>query len=185
MSDDLLARLREIHRDLDAQMREKWKRSLPLDELLSDRWARARSLGFAEGASIYATACVYGDVRAGRNTWVGPFVVLDGSGGGIEIGEHCSISAGVHVYTHDSVLWALTGGLAPYEKAPVAIGDCTYIGPQTVIAKGVRVGDHSVVGACSFVNDDVPPYSIAVGAPCRVIGRVVVEGDSVRLEYGS
>jgi acetyltransferase-like isoleucine patch superfamily enzyme len=183
--DDLLGRLRALHRELDADMRAKWNRSLPSDELLSDRWERARSLGFAEDASIYLNAYVYGDVRVGRSSWIGPLVLLDGSGGGIDIGEHCSISAGVHIYTHDTVRWALTAGAAPFGRAPVRIGDCTYIGPQSVIAKGVEIGDHVVVGACSFVNADIPSHSIAVGTPCRVIGRVVVEGDDVRLEYGS
>jgi acetyltransferase-like isoleucine patch superfamily enzyme len=64
----------------------------------------------------------------------------------------------------------------------VTVGDCCYVGSQTVIVKGVRVGDHCVIGSGSFVNRDVPPYSVAFGQPCRVRGRVVVgpEGD-VRL----
>ena len=56
-------------------------RDLPLDEMLFDRWERARSLGFGPGASIYHNSYVYGDVRVGAGTWVGPFTILDGSGG--------------------------------------------------------------------------------------------------------
>ena len=181
--DELIARAREVYRELDQRMRERFDRSLPLGELLSDRWERARSLGFGEGASIYHDAYVFGDVRVGRKTWIGPQTLLDGSGGGITIGEFCSISAGVQIYTHDTVAWALTGGEAEYLKAPVSIGDRTYIGAKSVIAKGVTIGDHAVVGACSFVNHDVPPYTIAAGVPARPIGVVRIEDGRVTMEY--
>lgn len=181
--DELVTRAREVYRELAGRMRERWDRSLPLEELLFDRWERARSLGFGEGASIYHDAYVYGDVRVGRKTWIGPHTLLDGSGGGITIGEFCSISAGVQIYTHDTVAWALTGGEAAYEKAPVSIGDRSYIGAKTVIAKGVTIGDHAVIGACAFVNCDVPPYTIAAGVPARPIGRVRIEDGRVTLEY--
>jgi acetyltransferase-like isoleucine patch superfamily enzyme len=163
-------------------MRAKYDRDLPLEELLSDRWERARSLGFGEGTSIYHNSYVYGPVKVGRNTWIGPFTLLDGTGG-LEIGSTCSISSGVQIYTHDTVKWAVSGGTAAYERAPVRIGDACYIGPQSVIAKGVTIGEHSVVGAHSFVNRDIPPYTVAAGAPCRAIGRVVIgDGGEVRLE---
>jgi len=180
----LVESLRATYERLRTKMNKDWQRDLPLDELLFDRWERARSLGFGEGTSIYHNSYIYGDVKVGRNTWVGPYTLLDGSGG-LRIGDFCSISAGVHIYTHDSVNWALTGGNAKYEHAPVSVGDCSYIGGQTVVVKGVTVGDHSVIGPCSFVNRSVPPFSVAVGAPCRVIGRVEISGDEVRLVYDS
>jgi acetyltransferase-like isoleucine patch superfamily enzyme len=166
-----LDQLRSVYDALRSEMRKKWHRDLPLEELLFDRWERARQLGFGEGASIYHNSYVYGDVQVGERTWIGPFTLLDGSGG-LRIGSNCSISAGVHIYTHDSVQWAVSGGTAPYERAPVSIGDCCYIGSQTVIAKGVTIGDHCTVGACSFVNADLAPFTIAAGAPCRPTGRV-------------
>jgi acetyltransferase-like isoleucine patch superfamily enzyme len=163
-------------------MRDNWHRDLPFQELLSDRWKRAAKLGFGEGASIYETSFVYGEVKVGRNTWIGPYTLLDGSGG-LTIGDFCSISAGVQIYTHDTVKWAVTGGEAEYERAPVAIGDCCHIGANVVVAKSVTIGSHSVVGACAFVNRDIPDYSIAVGAPARIIGRVRVDGGSATFEY--
>ena len=49
---------------------------------------------------------------------------------------------------------------------------------------GERVGHHSVIGACSFVNRDIPPYTVAVGVPCRPVGRVEVgEEGMVNLVY--
>jgi acetyltransferase-like isoleucine patch superfamily enzyme len=180
---ELADRLRELYEALRGEMRERWNRDLPLEELLFDRWERARGLGFGEGSSIYHSSYVYGDVRVGRETWIGPFTLLDGTGG-LVIGDYCSISSGVQIYSHDTVKWALTDGAVGPERAPVAIGDGCYVGSQAVVAKGVTIGDHSVIGACSFVNRDIPPRSVAVGAPCRVIGRVEVgQGDNVELRY--
>src|SRR6185295_2341241 len=95
----------------------RWNRTLPLGDYIVDRWEKAKSLGFSDGVSIYDTAHVYGDVQVGERTWIGPFVILDGTGG-LQIGSNCSISAGVQIYTHDSVRWAISGGLHTYDCAP-------------------------------------------------------------------
>ncbi|GIV96202.1 MAG: acetyltransferase [Herpetosiphonaceae bacterium] len=170
----LLRSLNNLYQKLQSNMRERWNRDLPFDELMFDRWERAKSLGFGNGTSVYHNSYIYGDVRIGKKTWVGPYTLLDGTGG-LTIGDYCSISAGVHIYTHDTVKWAVSGGRAPYEYAPVKIGNCCYIGAQTVIIKGVTIGDHCVIGAGSFVNRDVPPYTVAAGIPCRPIGSVEID----------
>jgi len=157
---------------------------LPFADGLFDRWERARRLGFARDASIYDSACVFGDVSVGAGTWIGPWVMLDGSGGGIRIGSTCSLSAGVHVYTHDTVLWALSGGKAATRKAAVSIGDRVYIGSQSVIGRGVTIGDMCVIAANSFVNRNVPARCIVGGTPAKAIGSVEGEGDAVRLLFG-
>jgi acetyltransferase-like isoleucine patch superfamily enzyme len=174
--DDLLAQVHALDARLRAEMRERWQRDLPFEELLFDRWERARRLGFGEEASIYQNAYVIGDVNVGEGTWIGPFVMLDGSGG-IEIGHHCSISAGVHVYSHDTVRWALSGGEQEGESAPVRIGDCTYLGSQSVVVMGTEIGHHCVIGANSLVNRDIPPHSVAYGVPAEVRGEVVIGDD--------
>lgn len=180
----LQAELSALRDELRRRTRDRWDRDLPFAELLDDRWERARALGFGEGSSIYASAYVYGAVTVGTDTWIGPFVLLDGTGG-LTIGSHCSISAGVQIYTHDTVRRSLSGGTAPIERAPVAIGDSTYLGAQAVVGKGVTIGDHAVIGANAFVNQDVAPYAIAVGTPCRVIGSVRIDDDgAIRLDYG-
>src|SRR5262249_2360926 len=155
---------------------------LPLPELLVDRWERARTLGFGAESSVYDACYVYGEVQVGEHTWVGPFTILDGTGR-IMIGRECRISAGVHIYSHDTVRWALSAGACGYDYAAVQIGDCSYIGAHSVITKGVTIGDHVVIGAGSFVNRDVAPYTVAAGVPCRPIGRVVIDGENVRLQY--
>jgi len=53
--------------------------------------------------------------------------------------------------------------------APVVIGEDCWLGAGAVILKGVTVGDGSVVGAGAVVRDDVPPGSVVVGNPARVV----------------
>ncbi len=185
MSEKLQKQLNELHKKLQREMREKWNRSLPFyEEILGDRvrWERAKFLGFGEKASIYQSSYVFGDVKVGKNTWIGPFTVLDGTGG-LEIGDYCSISSGVQIYTHETVEWALTGGKAKYVYKPVRIGDCCFIGSLTVIRMGVEIGDHSLIGANSVVNRSVPENSIAVGSPARITGKIKINGDKVEFKY--
>jgi len=168
-----LARLYALE---DRRSREQWNRSLPVVEVATDRWQRATSLGFGAGTSIYHLSYVYGDVSVGENTWIGPYTLLDGSGG-LRIGSYCSISAGVHIYSHNTVKWAVSAGNAPYERDATEIGDCCFLGPHTVVAMGVTIAPHCVVGAHSFVNRDVPAYSIVAGTPARVVGTIELLAD--------
>lgn len=178
--DEELARL---HDRLRTEMAERFNRDLPLQELLGDRWQRARTLGFGAGSSIYASAYVYGDVTVGADTWIGPNVLLDGSGG-LRIGTGCNLSAGVQVYTHDTVARVLSEGRAEIDRAATSIGDFCHLGAAAIVAKGVTIGHHSVVGACAFVNRDVAPLSVVAGVPSRRIGRVHISDDgTVTLAY--
>lgn len=162
MVDDLRAMLATQ----GAEVQRLWQRSLPMADYVVDRWQKARELGFGEGSSIYDSCLVIADVKVGCNTWIGPFTILDGSGG-LEIGDFCSISAGVQIYTHDTVRWAISGGRCPPERAPVRIGSRCYIGPNVVISKGVTIGDGCVIGANSLVNSDVPSGMKAWGNPAK------------------
>jgi acetyltransferase-like isoleucine patch superfamily enzyme len=152
-------------------VRQQWNRSLPFADYVVDRWQKAADLGFGEGSSIYDSSLVLGDVNVGKHTWIGPFTVLDGSGG-LEIGDYCSISAGVQIYTHDTVKWSISGGIIQAERESVKIGSRCYIGPNVVISKGIYIGDGCVIGANSFVNCDIPENHKAWGAPARIIGDV-------------
>ncbi len=167
--DDLKRQIVELWRRLQEQVDDRWDRTLPCGDYFVDRWEKAKRLGFGEGTSIYDSSLVLGDVKVGKETWIGPFTILDGSGG-LTIGDDCSISAGVHLYTHDTVRRVLSGGTHEIERAPTAIGSRCYIGPNTVVVKGVSIGDGSVIGANSLVLEDVPPGSRAHGNPCRVVG---------------
>lgn len=163
----LLAELRALLDQEQQAVQQRWQRSLPFADYVVDRWEKAKALGFGEGSSIYDSALVLGSVQVGNHVWIGPFTVLDGSGG-LVIGDHCSISAGVQIYTHDTIHWATSGGQAPVERATVTIGSRCYIGPNAIISKGITIGDGCVIGANSFVNSDVPAGMKAWGTPARL-----------------
>jgi len=176
------ADLRALHEALRGELTQRWSRSVPFADELFDRWERARYLGFGEGSSVYDSCLVLGEVAVGENTWIGPFTVLDGKGG-LTVGSDCNVSAGVQLYTHDTVAACLTGGQAAPAYAPVSIGDRTYLGPNAIVTRGVTVGSQCVIGAAALVNADVPDRSIVFGVPGRVVGRVEVDGGDVRLIY--
>lgn len=59
----------------------------------------------------------------------------------------------------------------PPSATPVVIEDNVLVGANAVILEGVRVGDHSVIAAGAVVTKDIPPYSVAVGMPAKVVKR--------------
>lgn len=186
MSDPITAlalELRQLKVRRDEELRATFNRSLPFADAQFDRWERAKALGFGEKTSIYDSSCVFGEVIVGKNSWIGPFTILDGSGGGLSIGDTCSISAGVQIYTHDTVLWAVSGGVQQARKSAVKIGSNTYIGAQSVIVAGVTIGARCVIAANSLVNRDVPDGTIVGGTPARVLGHVEGEGADARLVF--
>lgn len=59
---------------------------------------------------------------------------------------------------------------------PIVIEDRVWIGSNVVVLPGVRIGYGSVIGAGSVVSRDIPPMSVAVGTPCRVV-RTITDDD--------
>jgi acetyltransferase-like isoleucine patch superfamily enzyme len=145
-----------------------FKRHVSIGDLVFERDETAKFLGFGEGTTCYNNVLVLGDVRVGKNSWIGPNVILDGSGG-LVIGDHVSISAGVQIYTHHTVNKSITLGSSSVQKEKTVIGNGVYIGPNSVIQMGVTIGDSSIIGALSLVNRDIPPMSKAFGTPAVVI----------------
>ncbi len=179
--------MNQLHDDLKAlraateeELRHRWDRSLPFADVLFDRWERSNRLGFGEGSSIYDSAHVYGSVTVGEKTWIGPFVILDGSGADLTIGNFCDISTGVHIFTHDTALRCVSMGEADVRWSSVSIGDGTYIGSQSIVVSGISIGSRCIVGANSLVNADVPDRTIVAGSPAVPIGYVEGDGADVR-----
>lgn len=84
----------------------------------------------------------------------------------IEIGDDVAISHDFTVMDSD----AHEGLWSGYQKtAPVKIGNHVWIGTRVTVLKGVIIGDGAIIGAGSVVTNDIPPHTLAVGAPARVI----------------
>jgi acetyltransferase-like isoleucine patch superfamily enzyme len=169
------ADLKQRLKFLAAIKRQQFKRRVPIGDLITERDENASAYGFGEGTTMYDSVLVLGNVKVGKHTWIGPNVILDGSGGPLEIGDYCSIDAGVQIYTHDAVDWVLSKGKSKFSKSTTKIGSSVFVGPNSVIAKGVTIGDCVVIGALSFVNKDIPSGMKAFGQPARVIGPISPE----------
>lgn len=96
--------------------------------------------------------------------WAGP------STGRIVIGDYTSLAPEVFITTSDYQFKLGT----PFRQQPktekdVIIGRDVWLGARVIVTAGVTIGDGCIVGAGSVVTKDLPPNSIAVGVPARVI----------------
>ena len=173
-------RLMEFRR---TEMKEKYNRVLPSGELVFNRFDKAKYLNCGEGSSVYDSCIVMGNVKIGSHVWVGPNTLLEGSNADLVIGDFVSIDAGVMIYTHDSTKYYVSGAKEPFVKGPVTIKSNTVIGTMSTIAHNVTIGKHCVIGAHSFVNQDIPDFSIAAGVPAKIIGKVVLDKEEMQFKY--
>ena len=67
-------------------------------------------------------------------------------------------------------------GRASRRKGPTRIGDNVWLGANVVVTSGVTIGERCVIGANSVVTQDIPPFSIAAGAPAKVLRAVTYDG---------
>lgn len=109
-------------------------------------------------------------VKIGRDCSLNQGVNIDGYGGvslgnGVRIAAYVCINSSDHDFSQPDIPIREQGMVT----APVVIEDDVWIGNHVVINRGVHIGRGSVIGSSSVVTRDIPPYSIAVGAPCRVI----------------
>jgi acetyltransferase-like isoleucine patch superfamily enzyme len=154
MEEDKLTELKKEIFNLRKKMKEKFNRHVSIPDLISDRWETAEFYNFGKGTSCYNNVLIIGDVKVGKNCWIGPNVILDGSGG-LEIGDFVSISAGVQIYSHHTVKWSNSMGKHSTERKPTKIGSGVYIGPNSIIQMGVDIEDEVIIGAMSFVNKNI------------------------------
>jgi acetyltransferase-like isoleucine patch superfamily enzyme len=93
----------------------------------------------------------------------------------VEIGEHCMFANGCFV-TDGNHRFDDPDTPLPWQgfssKGPTRVGDNVWCGANVVVTSGVTIGERSVIGANSVVTFDIPPFSIATGAPARVLREV-------------
>lgn len=149
---------------------EEDKRQSILRELLG-------SMG--EGACILEPFhCDYGyNIKIGDGTFINHSAYLMDCAP-ITIGSHCFIGPNAGMYTAAHPLLAAERNEG-YEKAsPIVIKDNVWLGGNVVILPGVTVGEGAVIGAGAVVTKDVPPQTIVVGSPAKVL-RKITETDSI------
>ncbi len=157
---------------------EVQKREEILDELLPNH-----------GKNVYLQGPIY--IDCGVNLEIGDdsfanynFTVLDEGkvtiGKSVFIGPNVSLLTAVHPLHYldrNSFFNEKPGSVTNLEyTAPITIGDNCWIAASVTIIGGVTIGEGSVIGAGSVVTKDIPPMSLAVGNPCRVI-RQITEAD--------
>ncbi|MCU0851000.1 MAG: acyltransferase [Candidatus Thermoplasmatota archaeon] len=180
---ELWIKLVAIHHKLRDYTKKKYNRMNPFIEDLFD-WNEKGKYCKSNNTTIYDSATIIGDVKIGDDVWIGPHCMIDGTGG-LSIGHHSNISVGVKIFSHDTVKRALTGGKHQIEYAPVSIGNCCFIGTDTVILKGVTLGDRCLVGANSLVNKSFSANSVLAGIPAKKIGEVIVKNENVEIKFYS
>jgi len=103
-----------------------------------------------------------------------PFGAWLAAVGLVEIGEHCMFANGCFV-TDANHRFDDPERPVPWQgfstKGPTRVGDNVWCGANVVITSGVTVGERCVIGANSVVTRDLPPFSIAAGAPAKVLGQ--------------
>lgn len=119
-------------------------------------------------------ACInnaVGEIRIGNNTRIGLHNTIIGP---VHIGNQVNLAQGV-------VVSGLNHNFADIETpiseqgvstALITINDDVWVGANVVIAAGVTIGKHCVIGAGSVVTKDIPDYSVAVGNPAKVIKKL-------------
>lgn len=108
----------------------------------------------------------------GDNCCIGNnFTAIDGQ---IIIGDFVSIASDVSIFAanHSTDPTLINGYMnSELDFRNVEIKSNCWIGEKTVILPGVTIGEYAIIGAGSVVTKDIPPYSLAVGNPARVIKK--------------
>ena len=121
-------------------------------------------------AGVYLTHTY--EIRLGRHVAINSGAVLDGRGG-IKIGDYTMIGS------HSCIVSASHGyqkGFVPIalqkqQMKPVTIGNDVWVGANTTILGGIKIGEGAIIGANAVVTKNVAPYTIVGGVPARLIRK--------------
>ncbi|HTZ39799.1 MAG TPA: tetratricopeptide repeat protein [Syntrophales bacterium] len=126
----------------------------------------------AEHIQIMNGTQISADSRIGDYTYIGYNCFITKS----VIGRYCSIANNVSIGQGEHDVNRISTSSLFYENPYQELtgGDCrigndVWIGVDSVIKRGVTIGDGAVIGANSFVSSDIPAFAIAAGSPARII----------------
>jgi maltose O-acetyltransferase len=123
---------------------------------------------------IRAASILFGSptkpLKMGDDIYINAKCVLHGGSEQLTIGNRVTMAIGVLIHTDSGPNTSpLLQTHYPIKAAPVTIEDDVWIGDYAIILPGVTIGKGSVVGAHALVKEDVPPGSVVVGQPARVV----------------
>jgi acetyltransferase-like isoleucine patch superfamily enzyme len=112
-----------------------------------------------------------GSVSIGKRSWIGPYCLVYGNGT-VHIGKDVLIAAhtSINTVSHVAVDTSSPMNSQGIYRDAVVIEEDVWIGLNCTILQGVTVGRGSIIGAGAVVTRDIPPFSIAMGVPARVVG---------------
>jgi len=123
---------------------------------------------------VWLSAPAPGRIRIGSGTFLNLGVMVAAMDL-VEIGDHCMLANGCFV-TDSNHRFDDPDMPVPWQgfttRGPTRIGDNVWLGANVVVTSGVTIGERCVVGANSVVTADLPPFSVAVGAPARVVRTI-------------
>lgn len=116
--------------------------------------------------------CDYGyNIQLGKNVYINHnCIILDCNK--ITIGNNVFIAPNVGLYAAYHPIDSTQRNAMIEQSLPITIEDDCWLGGNVVVLPGVTIGKGSVIGAGSVVNKDIPPNSLAVGNPCKVIRQI-------------
>jgi acetyltransferase-like isoleucine patch superfamily enzyme len=111
-----------------------------------------------------------GQMITGEDVSFGPGCQIYEPRGGLTIGNHCMIGGGTLIsgVNHGYARFDIPMRNQTASFRPVELEDDVWIGMGVKLLPGIRIGTGSIIGAGSVVTDDIPPFSIAMGIPCKV-----------------
>ncbi len=123
------------------------------------------------GVDIKAHCHRSGDIEIGENTYIGPYTCM--SGARIKIGKHCLIASHSGIYANNHNYADPTRNIKEQGNSykGITIEDDCWLGCGVKVLDGVTIGKGSVIGAGAVVTKDIPPYSVAVGVPAKVVSK--------------
>lgn len=122
--------------------------------------------------------CDYGyNIHIGENFYANTgCTILDCAP--VRIGDNVMLAPNVALFTAGHPIDPEKRATGVEFAHPITIGNNVWIGGNSVVLPNVTIGDNCVIGAGSVVSKDIPPNSVAVGNPCRVI-RQINENDKI------
>lgn len=134
----------------------------------------------APGSFVHPQACITGNVVIGKDCYIGPGAVLRGDWGGIVLENGCNVQENCTIHMFPGITVTLQEGAHIGHGAIIhgaQIGRNCLIGMNAVLMDRVELGNESIVGALSFVQEGaiIPARSLVVGNPARIIKEVTDE----------